>query len=663
MKDSEKINVIHFGSSHQAFFQNLIDSLKGEWSWKQGLDNKLEQAIMGNPARAILIFDQDYVREPGWLDIVLETRKGINPVSVLMIVAADKQPPDEFDELIEYLDLPLNTLKTTRALIRLAATLEMKKEIQLIQQKLQLHRQELTELNQIGIALSIERDPDALLEKILFQARKITSADAGSLYLVEKNPDSPAVENNFWADKQLRFKLAHNDSLEASYSEFVMPVAKKSIAGYTALASHPVNIDDAYQLPQDSPFQHNRSFDEKMGYITKSVLCIPMTSHQGEMIGVLQLINRKRNWAVKLTSAEVVAQQIIPFDQHCIDLASSLASQAAVSIENMRLYEEIKHLFERFIVASSHAIEQRDPTTSGHSTRVAEITVALAQKLDGIDRGPYKGVKFSGDDIQQINYAALLHDFGKIGVREHVLIKEKKLYPEQLQIIKYRFKFIKKVVELLYSRKKLDYLFNNDRKGAERFLASIDHELKQQLEKLDSYLEFILQANEPKVLAEGGFEKLKEISELTLQDNGELTHFLTEDEVDLLSIPRGTLNAEERLEIESHVNHTYNFLTKLKWPTHLKSVPQIAQSHHEKLNGEGYPNKLSKDQIPLPARMMAIADIYDALTAWDRPYKKAMPTERALSILKEEVELGCLDSELFRLFVEDKIYALVAKPE
>ncbi len=565
--------------------------------------------------------------------------------------------------LYDFLTVDAPQERLVRLLQNARAQFLAHQEINNLKARLNIQAQDLHELNQIGIALSAEHDLDSLLELILQKSREITSADAGSLYLVETIPESTADEDNFFADKQLRFKLSHADSLELSYNEFVMPIEKRSIAGFVALTGEPLNIEDAYEISAGAEYSHNRSFDEKTGYRTKSILGIPMKTNKGEIIGVLQLINRKKHWRAKLTTPEIIEDEIMPFDGTQVQLASSLASQAAVSIENTRLYEEIKNLFEGFIRASVLAIEQRDPTTYGHSERVATLSVGIAETVDKVAKGPYRDLKFNRNELQQIKYAGLLHDFGKIGVREHVLVKAKKLYPAQLEIIKARFHYLKRAIELNYSKQKIRNFLRESRQAATRDGELLDVEFSERLHELDSYLEFILETNEPTVLRQGGFEHLLEIAKLKYDDNIETIPYLKDDEVQLLSITRGSLSEEERREIESHVVHTYSFLKKIPWTKELKSVPEIAYAHHEKLDGSGYPLKLTGDEIPVQSKMMAIADIYDALTAWDRPYKKAMPADKALSILEYEVKDGHLDRELFRLFLDAKIYTLVKKPE
>ncbi len=649
------MNIIFSGKKHKKPFEKAVAQVP---QWSLYSIDEYKKLLLKDPSYSVLVFDTDNKEKTDIASELFKNQKN-GLVASLYILSGSERPPDNYDELVDYISAPVTPWQIGLVLNRLNTILKSKKYIDVLEGKLSLQNQELYELNQIGIALSSERDPEKLLQLILQKAREITSADAGSIYLLEKNEDEKADEDDFWKDKQLRFKLAHNESVESSYNEFVMPVQKKSMAGYTAITGEPLNIRDAYAIPEDSEFQHNSSFDKKMGYHTKSVLCIPMKSHQGEIIGVLQLINRKKRWKIKLVSSPVIRDQVINFNQRCVDLASSLASQAAVSIENMRLYEEIRKLFEGFIVASVHAIEQRDPTTSGHSERVAALTVGLAKKVDRLDTGIYGSIHFKRNDIQQLKYAALLHDFGKIGVRERVLVKAKKLYPEQLSGIEFRFRYLKQALKLAYTQEKIK-IFEQNGKSRPKF-EILDQEYAQKLKELDRYLEFILEANEPKILAEGGAEKLSEIREKSRVHDTIDQPLLTDEEFLFLSIPRGSLSDRERQEIESHVTHTFNFLSRIPWASHLKAVPQIAYAHHEKLDGTGYPRGLNSRDIPLPSKMMTIADIYDALTASDRPYKKAVPKEKALSILEYEVKAGKIDPVLFELFVVANIFDIVHK--
>ena len=564
---------------------------------------------------------------------------------------------------INFLQLPLDATQTALALINARKHILNQNEVYQLKQKLQSQNQELRQLNDIGIALSVERDPDALLEMILRKSREITNSDAGSLYLVETRNDVEEVETNYFANKQLRFKLAQNDSVRISFKESVMPIEEKSVAGYVALTNHFLNISDVYTLSDDSQFSHNRSFDEATGYRTKSMLVIPMKNHKDEIIAVLQLINRKKNWNANLSSAADAANQVIPFDEKCVDLASSLASQAAISIENNRLYEDIKELFEGFIRASVLAIEQRDPTTFGHSERVATLSTGIAEHVDRLDSGKFKYMKFSREQMQQIKYAALLHDFGKIGVRENVLVKAKKLFPHELDAVKNRFQILKKATQLDFTQEKINTLLQVEKKLALVQISLWDQKAQEKIADLDRYLQLIYTLNEPSIMKRDDIQLLEQISEIIFEENGRTERLLKSREIEALSIPKGSLSHEERIEIESHVNHTFNFLSKIPWTSELKRIPQIAHAHLEKLDGSGYPLGISSDQIPIESKMMAIADIYDALTAWDRPYKRAVPVEKALQILQWEVNDGKIDPDLFQLFLDARIYDLVKKQE
>ncbi|HET7790231.1 MAG TPA: HD domain-containing phosphohydrolase [Gemmatimonadales bacterium] len=511
-----------------------------------------------------------------------------------------------------------------------------------------MRAREIGELTRIGVALGTERDLKTLLDLILTQARRITQSDAGSLYLVE------ATEQG---TKRLRFRLAQTFSKpEAPFVESTMPMDRTSLAGYAATTGEPLVIDDAYYLPPDVEYSINRFFDERYGYRTKSMLVIPMTDHKENVIGVLQLINRKREPDFVLATPVEVEQQVVPYSRRTVELVTALAGQAAVAIENSRLYEDIERLFEGFVQAAVTAIEQRDPTTFGHSGRVASYTVTLAEVVDRAPDGPYRPVKFTREQLKEIKYAGMLHDFGKVGVREQVLVKSKKLYGPHLELLRQRHAFVRRTAERDFWRKCAEYL-EKDRKGYEKFRAGLEADHKKELAELDRFIEVVLQANEPSLLPEGSFEELSAFSQRRYDDlDGQPQPLLTGEEVRYLTIRKGSLDEAERLEIESHVTHTYRFLQQIPWTKELQQIPLIAYGHHEKMDGRGYPRHVTADAIPIQTRMMTISDIFDALTASDRPYKRAVPVQRALDIMTEEVKGGQLDTELFRLFVEGKVF-------
>jgi len=509
---------------------------------------------------------------------------------------------------------------------------------------------EIGELTRIGVALGTERDIKTLLDLILTQARRITQSDAGSLYLVEINQHG---------DKRLRFRLAQTYSKpEAPFVEHTIPVDRGSLAGYCAVTGDPLVIDDAYFLPPDVEYTINRSFDERYGYRSKSMLVIPMKDHKDEIIGVLQLINRKRNLDAILATPVDVEKQVVPYSKRTVEMVTALAGQAAVAIENGRLYEDIEKLFEGFVLAAVHAIEQRDPTTYGHSGRVAGMTVGLAEVVDRAGDGPYRGLKFSREQLKEIRYAALLHDFGKVGVREQVLIKAKKLYPSDLSLVRHRHAFIRRTAEREFWRKRAEFLEQNGKNGYDSFSKELEAAHQQELKELDQFLEIVLQANEPTILHdEGSFEELKAWAQRNyLGLDGAAEAFLSPDEMRFLTIRKGSLDDAERHEIESHVSHTYQFLQRIPWTRELQQIPLIAYGHHEKMDGRGYPRRVTADAIPIQTRMMTISDIYDALTAQDRPYKRAVSIDRAIDILTTEVKAGQLDADLFKLFIDGKVF-------
>ena len=510
---------------------------------------------------------------------------------------------------------------------------------------------EIGELTRIGVALGTERDLKTLLDLILTQARRITWSDAGSLYLVETSPQGT---------KRLRFRLTQTFSKpEAPYVEFTIPVDRTSLAGYTATTGEALVIDDAYFLPPDVEYSINRSFDERYGYRTKSMLVIPMKDHKEEVIGVLQLINRKRRFEAVLSTPAEVEQQVIPYSRRTVELVTALAGQAAVAIENSRLYEDIERLFEGFVLAAVTAIEQRDPTTFGHSGRVAGMTVGLAEVVDRAANGAFRTVTFTREQLREIRYAGLLHDFGKVGVREQVLVKAKKLYPQDLALIRQRYAFLRRTAERDFWRRRAEFLEQGggSRPAYDAFLGDLETAQRRQLAELERFVQVVTQANEPTVLPEEGSGDLLSFAGKTYEDlDGGLQPYLTDEEVRYLTIPKGSLDQAERLEIESHVNHTYRFLQQIPWTRELQQIPLIAYGHHEKLDGRGYPRGVTGEAIPLQTRMMTISDIYDALTAADRPYKAAVAPAPALDIMQTEVKAGQLDGPLFELFVEAKVF-------
>lgn len=526
---------------------------------------------------------------------------------------------------------------------------------------LERSRHENEMMIKIGRALSQERNIKKLLAIILRHARDVTNADAGSIYIVEGHDED-------LLQRRLRFEVSQNDSRTLPDRGAVMPVSATSIVGQCVLSGDRINIHNLYAL--DAPgtgnnpwgFIHDRSFDDQNRYQTRSVLAVPMISARNEVIGVIQLINQRAKGWIQLDLPSDFANGVVPFDEISETYIFALASQAGIALENMLLYGEVKTLFDGFVKAAVTAIESRDPTTSGHSERVARLTVNLAVAVNETDSGRFREVRFSDDDLTQIQYAGLLHDFGKVGVREHVLVKAKKLYEHERELILQRFQLIKRGYKIEGLESKVRYLMESSRDHAASQLSSIDGDIAAKIAEVDDIVKFILASNEPTVLEHGQFERIAEIARMSWRaDDGAVAPLLTDTEVSCLQIRRGSLTEQERIEINSHVVHSYNFLRRIPWSRALRDVPDIAGSHHEKLDGSGYPNALRGNQIPIPARMMAISDIYDALTASDRPYKKAMPTEKALDILASDVKRGQLDRDLFDVFLNARVWTRPAR--
>jgi HD-GYP domain-containing protein (c-di-GMP phosphodiesterase class II) len=477
----------------------------------------------------------------------------------------------------------------------------------------------------------------------------VTGADAGSIYVVETAEDGRS--------KRLRFKMSQNDSCQFEAKEFTIPVSTRSIAGYAAATLAPINIPNVHDIPADAPYGYDPSFDRRVGYTTRSMIAVPMISAEDEVMGVIQLINKKRQGRAVLRTEADFDREVVPFDARSAELLMSLASQAGIVLENAMLYDEIRRIFEGFVRASVQAIEQRDPTTSGHSLRVSVLSCRLAEKVDRADSGLYAASKFSLREIKELEYASLLHDFGKIGVREQVLVKAKKLYPHVLDAIRERVHYIEKEAEVASLKQKLELVQIG---AATSELAAVDEWLREKRASLREIWRTVQDANEPTVLSEGDFSRISEIARIEFVDGqGEKRLLLTPEDTKSLSIRKGSLNDEEMSEIRSHVVHTFEFLTRIPWGKSFSRVADIAGAHHEKLNGTGYPHGKKATDIPLQSKIMTIADIYDALTARDRPYKKAMPAERALGILDFEVKDGHVDPELMRIFRESEVYKAV----
>lgn len=503
--------------------------------------------------------------------------------------------------------------------------------------------QDMTErletLNKIGIALSSETNLTLLLESIVRETRSFTNADAGSLYLVDQDNGA------------LHFEVAQNDTLRKradmkpdTFKPYSLALTKNSIAGYVAITGETLNIPDAYDLSSEAGFEFNRDFDRRNNYRTRSMLLVAMKDTEGKIIGVLQLINSIDSDG-----------KVISFDPSIESLVSSLASQAAVAIKNAQLIEEIKAVFEALIQYSVSAIDARSPFTAGHSKGVAKYTMALARAINDTHDGPYAPVSFSTAELEELNYAAWLHDIGKIGVREWVLDKRSRLSEAETAALISRFESIKASAIVETEKKKLVLLQKDG--GNQKEIRELDRDLNGRLKQIEEDLAFIKEINTSNFLDEPELKRLKETSKKKYLDfEGQKRGYLTDFEFENLSVRKGNLTKDEIEEIQSHVIHTENIVDKIPFKGSLKMVPLFAAGHHEMLDGSGYPKQVTSENIPLQTRIITVADIYEALIAKDRPYKRSMDPVRSLAILQEEAAKGRLDKELVRIFIEKKVY-------
>jgi len=483
---------------------------------------------------------------------------------------------------------------------------------------------QLKELSEIGIALSSEKNLDILLDMILTEVRKFTNADAGSLYIKESS--------------NLVFEVAQNDSIdkkprnESSFKKFSVPISSKSIAGHVALTKEPLNIKDVYKIDKSSSFQHDKGFDKKFDYRTKSILTFPMMDNQDEVIGVLQIINALDDLGVP-----------IPFSNTLERLVESLGSQAAVAIKNTKLIEEIQALLISILEYTASLIDARSRHTAGHSHRVAHLVIEIARGINAAEKGYFKDITFSQDQLQELNSAALLHDVGKIGIPEAVLDKHFRISLKNMDAINWRIKYTKSLLIMTVSESETircnDVLITHD---------NVDDYTKM----LDELWKVVNEINECHFLSDEYEILLEDYKIFFVETNTEKFLLLTQEEYENLRIKKGNLTEREREIINSHINLTCETLEKIPFPPHLSKVPDIAGMHHEKLDGTGYPKGLKGDEIPLQSRILAIADFIDALSAKDRPYRSGFDLEKTMNILMKEAKAGKFDHNLSEFIKE-----------
>jgi HD-GYP domain-containing protein (c-di-GMP phosphodiesterase class II) len=511
---------------------------------------------------------------------------------------------------------------------------------------------QLERLNSIGIALSAEHDNRRLLEIILLGAQELTNADGGTLYTVT---DDAKLKFEILRNKSLNIAMGGTTGQEITFPP--LPIYGEDgkpnltmVAIYSVANSKTVNIPDAY-LTEGFDFSGTAKFDEKTGYRSQSFLTVPMRNHENEIIGVLQLIN----------AIDPVTGQITVFSDSHQRLVESLASQAAVALTNQNLIVGLKNLFESFIKLIADAIDEKSPYTGGHCQRVPELTMMLAEAAIKTDRGPFRDFTMTEKEIYELNIAAWLHDCGKVVTPESVMDKATKLETtfDRIHLIDQRFELLKAQREISHLRKAMDGIRNGKTVSAKY----IEHGIKVLKKQLDDDKNFIRQINfGSEFMQPEDQQRVRDIANYEyMSDSGHSLKFLSENEVYNLTIVRGTLTPEERKIINNHIVVTINMLEALPYPKDLKRVPEYAGGHHERMDGTGYPKGLTREQMSIPARIMGIADIFEALTAKDRPYKRAKSLSETLNILGKMKINHHIDPDIFDLFIREKIYLRYAE--
>jgi|TARA_B100001964_G_scaffold90653_1_gene101823 HD-GYP domain-containing protein (c-di-GMP phosphodiesterase class II) len=519
-----------------------------------------------------------------------------------------------------------------------------------IEEKCIFLEERITRLNEIGIALSTEKDTNKLFELILEEAKNITNADGRTLYMVDEKGN-------------LKFEIMRNDSMDTimggtSGIDIPFPAVPKyfddgepnlsNVSAYAAITGNTINIEDAYE-EKGYDFSGAKSYDKSSGYRSKSFLTMPLKNHENEIIGVMQLINATDN-----NTGEVIS-----FSPEVQEQVESIASQGAVALTNKRLVEELKNLFESFIKLIATAIDKKSPYTGGHCERVPLITTMLADAVEKVDYGKYKDFSMTEDERYELYIAGWLHDCGKVATPPHVVDKGTKLetITDRIDTIKTRFEVLRRDAEIDFLKKKLE--LNGTANGEAK---NLEKEYTEKLEQLNDDEAFIEKCNVGGEFMEKELQnRVLDIANYDYEQQGDKTSFLSENEVRNLNIPKGTLLPEEREIINDHIVITIDMLEQLPYPKHLKNVPEFAGGHHEKLDGTGYPKGLKADQMSVQAKMMAIADIYEALTAADRPYKDGKKLSMAMRIMGFMKNDYHIDKDLFEIFVKEGVYKTYAK--
>ncbi len=509
----------------------------------------------------------------------------------------------------------------------------------------------IKELTDIGTALTVNENTPKLMEMIVDVARSFTNADGGTLYI--KDPDKSI----------LAFEIVQNESLKTRMGgesgKITWPPVKlvddngdenhTNVSAHVALTGETINIPDVYEA-DGFDFAGAKAFDTQTGYRSKSMLVAPLKDHEDEIIGVLQLINAK----------SAIDGSTIPFSRESQAITLSLASQVAVVLTKNKLLEELENLFDAFILTIAKAIDEKSPYTGGHIKRVAELAMMIALKIDETTEGPYANVKFNKDEINEMRVASWMHDIGKITTPEYVVDKSTKLETiyDRINEVNTRFELLKKDAEIKLLKKKLEIAQTNDPDA----VTKLEAEHAEEIKKIDDDLQFVIQSNTGgEFMAPEKIERIKDIAKISVQRDGKEEPMLSENEVENLIIKKGTLTDDERRRIQDHVRLTEVMLNELPFPKKLKNVSKYASAHHETLIGTGYPHGLKGDEIPLQARILAFADIFEALSASDRPYKKGKTVTEVQKIMGFMIKDQHIDKDVSDLFFKEDLFSKYIK--
>jgi HD-GYP domain-containing protein (c-di-GMP phosphodiesterase class II) len=668
---------IVFLGSDEALFGEIASAASGQGMEVRRVGDLAELLpLTRKDAPAVILYKLD-----GTEHQLRRTRREVDGLPLLIPVLAQEQLPllenglarDTFD----FLEMPVQSTRTASTLRNAMRMVQTIQGTRSLSHRVKVYQSQSVKMAQIGTALSTIHDLGQLLNYILKKCREITGADCGSLYLKESGPP---LEGSTVPTPILRFKVAQNDSKFIPFKEWTMPARKQAVSGYVALEGEEILIDDVYHLPPDAPFKFDPSFDRTSGYRTKSMLVVPMRNHKEEIIGVIQLINKKRSAAELLRTPEEAEQRVIPFDRDDRELAKSLASQAGVAVENARLLEDLKvamsgiknaneelakankkieDLFDGFVNTCATAVEARDNALSGHTERMAIYACTVAAAINEITEGPLSKYKFNPTEMKALKYAAILHDFGKIGVKEEILWKASRLKPERLEAVRYRFEAFKGRLREATSKLQIKYILENKGgKATAEYMNDLEEKLAEECKAIDRDLEFIVRVAKLGFLSDEDLATLNVLRDRRLKVEDELIPLITEDEYEHLSVRKGNLTAKEWVEMKKHVAFTHSILSEIPWEGELRLVPEWAGSHHEKLDGTGYHRGLSGERVPIGGQILAMVDIYEALTASDRPYKKSFSRDEAIKFLEECARTNWLNPDLVKLFVEKKIFEI-----